>query len=90
MEIVESNYHLSFFKGTDMKSVFEFSLPEEEQFHYEALNGHKYRELITRLEIELSDAVKAAHGTPEADYLNPVLKRIHDLAVEIDVKLNRK
>lgn len=90
MEIANESFHPSFFKGTDMKSVFEFDLPEDEQLHYNALNGNKYRELITILEKELSDSVKAAHGTPEADYLNPVLKRVHDLAVELDVKVSRK
>ena len=90
MEIASETYHPSFIRSQEVKSVFEFELPQDSNEHYNALHGSKYRELITRLEIELSDSVKAAYGTPEADYLNPVLKRVHDLAVELDVKINRK
>jgi len=90
MEIVTENYHPSFFKGENVKSVFEFELPEDEQLHYNALNGHKYRQLITTLEQEIGDAVKAGAGTPEAEYLSKVLVRLHDLAVELDVKVLRK
>lgn len=90
MEIVKENYHPSFFKGMDMKSVFEFDLPEDEQMHYNALNGHKYRELLTILKNDLEETIKQAHGTDEANYLSKVVSHMEVLAVNLDVKLNRK
>lgn len=90
MEIVKENYHPSFFKGMDMKSVFEFDLPEDQELHYNALNGHKYRELLTTLKTDLEETIKQAHGTDEANYLSKVVSHMDVLAVDLDVKLNRK
>ena len=90
MEIVKENYHPSFFKGENVKSVFEFELPEDQELHYNALNGHKYRELLTILKTDLEETIKQAQGSDEANYLSKVLSHIDVLAVNLDVKVNRK
>jgi hypothetical protein len=86
-------FHEAFYKkqGVDlMKNIMEFNFPEDANEHYNALNGRKYRELMVTLRDDLVETIKQAHGTDEAVYLSAVLKRIEDLAIDLDVKLNRK
>lgn len=86
-------FHEAFYKkqGIDiMKNIMEFNFPEDADNHYNALNGHKYRELLAMLKTDLEETIKQAHGTEEASYLSKVLSHIEVLAVTLDVKLNRK
>ena len=91
--VTKFDYHESFYRHQQedvMKSIIEFDLPEDSENHYNAMNGFKYRMLISLLKKDLIETITQSHGTDEARYLSVVLGRIEDLAVDMDVKLNRK
>jgi hypothetical protein len=84
------SWHPSFFKGENVKSVFEFELPVDAEEHYNALNGTKYRALLVELTNDLIESIKEGNGSVTAEKYQEVLERIRSLAVEYDVKVFRK
>lgn len=88
MELVElrekhlSNYHQSFFRGSEVKSVLEFSMPEDAQKHRECLNGPALNEVINQIKKELEDSQRESHGTTEGVIYQQILVRINDLLAE--------
>lgn len=83
-------FHESFYIGEQVKSVLEFKMPEDAEYHYACLKGPAYQKTLMQLATELDDTIREANGTAEAEYLSQVLTRIMDLAVEYDVKIFRK
>ena len=92
MDLQFDNYHSSFKRSQEVKSVFEFELPQDQEQHYNALKGEKYRQLLTELSEVLEKSIKDSQiaGTNEHEYLTPVLNFIGEKAVEYDVKVFRK
>lgn len=90
MEIVKENYHPSFFKGTDMKSVFEFDLPTEDQAHYDALNGSKYKEILLKFIEEKEFQAREYAGQVESAIAGDDINRLKTLAATFEVLLYRK
>ena len=93
------NYHEAFYENYEtvnilesmlMRGTLEFNLPENEVEYYNAVNGHKYRSLITDLVVRIEETIKECVGTDEAKYLSKILGHINSEAVELDVKVNRK
>lgn len=85
-----SNFHLSFSRGEQVKSLLEFNMPEDAEYHYACLKGPAYQKTIMQLAAELDSTIREANGTAEAEYLSQVLTRLMDLAVENDVRVFRK
>jgi hypothetical protein len=71
-----------------MKATLEFNLPEEQQEHYEAINGGQFRYCLQELDEYLRDWMKHGHSLKSADEaLECVRKNLNDLLHDNDLIL---
>ena len=71
-----------------MKATLEFTLPEEHDEHYNAINGASFRYCLQELDDELRNWIKHGHTFNSAgDALISVRKHLHDLIRDNDIVL---
>jgi hypothetical protein len=71
-----------------MKAILEFNLPEEQEAHYEAVNGSAFRYCLQELDGELRSWLKYGHSfTGAEDALKRVRDELHQLIHDNDVIL---
>jgi len=58
-----------------MKAILEFNLPEEQEAHYEAVNGSAFSYCLQELDGELRSWLKNGHSFTSAE---DALKRVRD------------
>jgi transposase len=72
-----------------MKATLEFTLPEENTQHYEAVNGATFRYCLQEVDEELRVWIKHGHKFSSADdALENVRKVLHDLIQDNDIVLH--
>lgn len=86
----EYDWHESFYRSDNMKSVLEFELPKDEREYYDAVNGHKYRSAFIKLYKQLEENQRELVGKPLGEFSRDAIKIIDQLATEYDIKINRK
>jgi hypothetical protein len=71
-----------------MKATLEFDLPEEQQEHYDAVNGSTFKYCLQELDQELRGWLKYGHEFKSADeVLETVRKTLHGLIHDNDLVL---
>lgn len=72
-----------------MKATLEFTLPDEQAEHYNAINGSTFRYCLQELEGELRNWLKHGNSFEDADdALAAVRKHLNDLIRDNDIVLD--
>lgn len=72
-----------------MKATLEFNLPEDQREHETAINGHKWRLILSDLDNDLRLYLKHGHGfqTPDEAFQR-IRERIQQECQELGADLN--
>ena len=71
-----------------MKAILEFTLPDEQTEHYNAINGSTFKYCLQELDGELRNWLKYGHTFEDADdALGAVRKHLNELIHDNDLVL---
>jgi hypothetical protein len=71
-----------------MKAILEFTLPDEQTEHYNAINGSTFKYCLQELDGELRNWLKYGHTFEDADdALGAVRKHLNNLIQDNDLVL---
>lgn len=71
-----------------MKATLEFNLPEEQERHYDAINGSQFKYCLQELEEQLRVWIKYGHTFENVeDALAGARKHLHDLIYDNNLSL---